>query len=160
MLPEGYMRSVCRYECGEVITRAFVHQSHPLYALEKEFCFDGEAVFRFKYSSVDKRKNALEDSKIMLECDGARISFLAEGQDDYKGELRVFLDRACDVSLGDGAVVLNEVSAFVFEQLKRPVSKEDVLAAMLNEFEVDEATASADLDVLLEQFVQMGLLDA
>ena len=60
----------------------------------------------------------------------------------------------------DGAVVLNEVSAFVFEQLKRPVSKEDVLAALLNEFEVDEATAKADLDVLLEQFVQMGLLDA
>jgi len=60
----------------------------------------------------------------------------------------------------DGAVVLNEVSAFVFEQLKHAVSREDLLMAVLNEFEVDEATAKKDLDALLEQFMAMGLIDA
>lgn len=60
----------------------------------------------------------------------------------------------------DGAVVLNEVSAFVFEQMKRPVSREDLLIAVLNEFEVDEATAKADLDALLEKLTDMGLIEA
>ena len=60
----------------------------------------------------------------------------------------------------DGAVVLNEVSAFVFEQMKRPVSREDLLEAVLNEFEVDEATAAADLDQLIEKLTEMGLVEA
>ena len=60
----------------------------------------------------------------------------------------------------DGAVVLNEVSAFVFEQMKNPVSREDLLEAVLNEFEVDEATAKADLDALIEKLTEMGLIEA
>ena len=60
----------------------------------------------------------------------------------------------------DGAVVLNEVSAFVYKQLEHPTSKEDVLEAVLAEFEVDRETAAKDLDTLLENFKQMGLLDA
>lgn len=59
----------------------------------------------------------------------------------------------------EGAVVLNEVSAFIFKQLENPMSREDLLAAMLNEYDVDEATAAADLDVLLEKFAEMGLLE-
>lgn len=60
----------------------------------------------------------------------------------------------------DGAVVLNEVSAFVFEQLKHPVSKEDLLLAMLAEFDVDEETARKDLDDLIEKFQSMDLIEA
>ena len=60
----------------------------------------------------------------------------------------------------DGAVVLNEVSAFVFKQLEHAVTRDDLLQAVLAEFDVDEATAKKDLDALLEQFVTMGLLDA
>ena len=59
----------------------------------------------------------------------------------------------------EGAVVLNEVSAFIFRQLENPVSREDLLAAMLNEYDVDEATAAADLDALLEKFAEMGVLE-
>ena len=60
----------------------------------------------------------------------------------------------------DGAVVLNEVSAFVFKQLENAVSREDLLEAMLAEYDVARETAEKDLDALLESFVQMGLLDA
>lgn len=60
----------------------------------------------------------------------------------------------------EGAVVLNEVSAFVFKQLENSVSRDDLLAALLNEFEVDETTAAADLDALLRQFTDLGLLEA
>ena len=59
----------------------------------------------------------------------------------------------------EGAVVLNEVSAFIFKQLENPVSRDDLLTAMLGEYEVDEATAAADLDALLEKFAEMGVLE-
>lgn len=59
----------------------------------------------------------------------------------------------------EGAVVLNEVSAFIFKQLENPVSRDDLLTAMLNEYDVDEATAAADLDTLLEKFAEMGVLE-
>ena len=59
----------------------------------------------------------------------------------------------------EGAVVLNEVSAFIFKQLQSPVSREDLLMALLNEYDVDEATAAADLDALLAKFADMGVLE-
>ena len=59
----------------------------------------------------------------------------------------------------DGAVVLNEVYAFIFKQLENPVSRDDLLTAMLNEYDVDETTAAADLDALLEKFAEMGVLE-
>ena len=58
-----------------------------------------------------------------------------------------------------GTVVLNDVSAYIYEQLKQPISREDLLSQILEEFDVDAETASADLDVLLEQFRQMDLLE-
>ena len=58
-----------------------------------------------------------------------------------------------------GTVVLNEVSAFIFRQLEQPISREDLLAQLLAEFDVDEATAAADLDALLAQFRQLGLME-
>ena len=58
-----------------------------------------------------------------------------------------------------GSVILNEVSAFIFEQLQKSISREDLLALVLAEFDVDEPTAAADLDALLEQFRQMDLLE-
>lgn len=59
----------------------------------------------------------------------------------------------------DGAVVMNAVSAFVFQQLENGISRDDLLTAIVNEFDVDEATAAADLDELLAQFGKMGLLE-
>lgn len=59
----------------------------------------------------------------------------------------------------EGAVVLNEVAAFVYKQLENPVGRDDLLAAMLAEYEIDEATAAADLDALLEQLQNMGLIE-
>ena len=59
----------------------------------------------------------------------------------------------------DGAVVLNEVSAFIYKLLEAPVSRDDLLIAVLNEYEVDEATAAADLDALLNKLAGMGVLE-
>lgn len=60
----------------------------------------------------------------------------------------------------EGAVVLNDVAAFVFEQLKNPMSKDDLLQAVLNEFEVDEETAKNDLDMLIEKLNEFNIIEA
>jgi hypothetical protein len=59
----------------------------------------------------------------------------------------------------NGTVLLNEVSAFVWEKLQNPVSKEDLLKAILDEFEVQRSVASADLDVLLETLRGYGVIE-
>ena len=58
-----------------------------------------------------------------------------------------------------GSVVLNEVSAFVFEQLKTPMTAGDLLAAVLAEFDVDEETARQDLDELLGELRRLKLIE-
>lgn len=59
----------------------------------------------------------------------------------------------------DGTVIFNEVSAFVWEKMQTPVSREDLLGAILGEFEVDKETAEKDLDALLEKLSSLGLID-
>ena len=58
-----------------------------------------------------------------------------------------------------GTVILNEVSAFVWEKIQKPTSYEDLISAILAEFDVDEQTAKSDLDALLERFNSLGLMD-
>lgn len=59
----------------------------------------------------------------------------------------------------DGAVVLNEVSAYIWDQLQHPISREDLLGLVLSEFEVDRETASRDLDQLLDRFREYAMLE-
>ena len=59
----------------------------------------------------------------------------------------------------NGTVLLNEVSALVWEKLQNPVSKDDLLKAILDEFEVERAVASADLDMLLDTLHGYGVIE-
>ena len=59
----------------------------------------------------------------------------------------------------NGTVLLNEVSAFVWEKLQNPMSREDLLRAVLDEFEVEKAVASADLDALLATLKEYGVIE-
>lgn len=58
-----------------------------------------------------------------------------------------------------GAVALNDVSAFVFKALNNPIGYDDILQMILDEYDVDEATARADLDELLEKLNSVNLLE-
>lgn len=64
-----------------------------------------------------------------------------------------------NIGVFKGSVLLNKVSAFIWEQLQSPISREDLLRTILEEFEVDEATASADLDALLETLNGYNVLE-
>ena len=63
-------------------------------------------------------------------------------------------------NIGDygGAVLLNSVSAFVWKKMQSPVSRTDLLTAIMQEFDVDENTASTDLDALLEKLDHLDLI--
>ena len=59
----------------------------------------------------------------------------------------------------DGAVLLNEVSAFIWNKMQTPVSKADLLKSILDEFDVEENVAAQDLDSILETFAGFGIIE-
>ena len=59
----------------------------------------------------------------------------------------------------NGSVLLNEVSAFIWEKLQNPISKEDLLKAILDEFEVERAVAATDLNALLAKLKEYDVIE-
>lgn len=59
----------------------------------------------------------------------------------------------------EGALVLNDVSAFLWESLRTHISREDLLSLLLAEFEVERDVAEKDLDVFLDQLRAQSLLE-
>lgn len=65
-----------------------------------------------------------------------------------------------NISRFDGTVVLNEVSAFVWNQLQQATTRDQLLTSLLDEYEVSREVAESDLDTLLQKFTELGLLEA
>ena len=63
------------------------------------------------------------------------------------------------ISQFKGTMLLNEVSALVWEKLQNPVSRDDLLRAIMSEYDIDEATAAKDLDALLEKLKGYGVVE-
>lgn len=58
----------------------------------------------------------------------------------------------------NGLFVLTELGAFIWDLLPQAESEEAILQAILAEYEVDEATARADLTQYLDKLRSMGIL--
>lgn len=58
----------------------------------------------------------------------------------------------------NGMINLNDVGAFLWRQLENETTPEAVLAAMLEEYEVDEAIAKADLDRFINELKEADLI--
>ena len=59
-----------------------------------------------------------------------------------------------------GVIALNDVSAFILSQMqKEPKTKEQLLAALTSEYEVDAETAGKDLNEILQKFESFGVLE-
>lgn len=58
----------------------------------------------------------------------------------------------------NGMINLNEVGAFLWRQLESETTFEAVLAAMLEEYEVDEALAKADLQRFVDELKEANLI--
>lgn len=59
----------------------------------------------------------------------------------------------------DGAIVLNEISAFVWSKLESGASRNELVEYILAEYDVDADKAAADLDVLLEKLIGYGAIE-
>lgn len=58
-----------------------------------------------------------------------------------------------------GLVKSNQTAAFVVDQLKNETSREGILSAILEKYDVAEDVASKDLDKVLETLRKIGALD-
>ena len=59
----------------------------------------------------------------------------------------------------NGTIVMNDVAALVWEKLQNPVSRDDLLAAILDKYSIWEDVAAADLDKLLEKLKSYGVIE-
>ena len=58
----------------------------------------------------------------------------------------------------NGLFFLTEVGAFLWDLLVKAESEEELVAAVLAEYDVDEATARADINAFLTKLREMGIL--
>ncbi|MBQ7857837.1 MAG: PqqD family protein [Oscillospiraceae bacterium] len=58
----------------------------------------------------------------------------------------------------NGLFFLTEVGAFLWDLLEKAESEEELVAAVLAEYDVDEATARADINAFLTKLREMGIL--
>ena len=83
----------------------------------------------------------------------------------YEFSVRNVVGEHILVPLGEGAlafsgiITTSEVGAFLVELLGQEVSYDTLLSRILEEYEVDEATARADLDEFLGYLDQLSLLE-
>ncbi|MBQ9604231.1 MAG: PqqD family protein [Firmicutes bacterium] len=69
------------------------------------------------------------------------------------------------VPIGEGAIdfsgviTLNEVGAFLWRALENGADKDELLQKLTAEYEVDDATASADIDAFIARLREASLLD-
>ena len=59
----------------------------------------------------------------------------------------------------NGIISLNPVSAFIWEKLENGADKASVLNDLLQEFDVEMATAEADLNEFLQTLQEKGFLE-
>ena len=68
------------------------------------------------------------------------------------------------VSIGEGLadfrgyIQMNETAAFLWEQLREGKTKEELLKALTEQFDVDENTARKDLDNCLDLLLSKGMI--
>lgn len=58
----------------------------------------------------------------------------------------------------NGIMTLNESGMFLWSILEKGAEKNDLLKAMLSEYDIDEATASADIDRFLSKLEEAGIV--
>lgn len=56
-------------------------------------------------------------------------------------------------------ITLNETGAFIWKQLQNPCTQEDIVSALLAEYDVSAELAAADVDVYLAALREKDLLD-
>ena len=59
----------------------------------------------------------------------------------------------------NGMMNLNETGAFLFEKMIEGITREDLIKALTEEYDVDEETASKDVDLFIEKVEKEDLFE-
>ncbi len=59
----------------------------------------------------------------------------------------------------EGMITLNETGVFMWNILKNGATKDDLVNAVINEYEIDEKTASNDIDGFLEKLKSVDVFE-
>lgn len=70
----------------------------------------------------------------------------------------IVMPKGTNIKNFEGAIVLNDVSAFIWQQLEKSISREDLLKSILDEFDVSEEVAEADFDEFLTRLRKIDIL--
>ena len=115
----------------------------------RTFCGPTTEDARALYGAIQKQQISEEDKDMK-----ANPGFILRNVvDEY-----ILMPTGDNIGKFNGTVLLNEASALVWEKLQNPVSREDLLKAILDEFEVEKAVAAADLDALLAKLKEYGVI--
>lgn len=121
----------------------------PVYRL---FCLPEEGSSQAVYKALftDENSNVGEVQTDMKIKDGFILKNIA---DEW-----VVMPTGTKIIEFDGAIVLNEISAFIWRKLENPISRDDILSAVLEEYDVDAKQAGADLDEFLQKLKELNVL--
>lgn len=84
----------------------------------------------------------------------------------YEFAERLIVDEYVLVPMGEaarifsGMITTSEVGAYIMNALKTDISKGELVALLMRDFEVDEATASEDLEAFLAQLIKLNILES
>ena len=59
----------------------------------------------------------------------------------------------------NGIIRLNESGRYLWEKLQSGTTEQELLQAMLNDFDIDESTASKDISAFIAKLEEAGLLE-
>ena len=108
----------------------------------RSFCGPGEEDAKALQQALELR-NELKEAQDMKAKSGFVLRKIV-------GEY-VLIPTGENIGRFKGTVLLNGVSAFIWEKLQSPISRDDLLTAVLDEYQVDKETAAQDLDALLKR---------
>ena len=57
-----------------------------------------------------------------------------------------------------GVIALSESAAFLLEKMEKPLSVEELVDILLEEYEIDRVTAQKDVDSIIRKFVELNLV--
>ena len=133
-----------------VIQMANIHQMVLSAELVRAFCGPAAEDARQLHDLLDEKKNWLKEETDLKAKSGFVLRNVVNEH--------ILMPTGDNISHFNGTVVMNEVSAFVWEKLQEPASKEDLVKAVVDEFEVEEDVAARDLEDLLEKFKEFGII--
>lgn len=58
-----------------------------------------------------------------------------------------------------GAILLNELSAFIWNKLQKTIEFEDLMSAILKEYDVEEEQLKYDLIEIINTFSEYGIIE-